>query len=164
MIKPRLAKLQGTCAQQHVSWKRVQAGANRVNVIVLGQRSLTCVVWMWQKEGSGLDWLSSRNAQILDGSYTPSWNLNIWRPSKFEGICRYWIVSWIAADWLKCKEKRGDRQKYSTQLKFTRSFPAQGLSKLNKTTQAATYQTACMPGRFYLPLMFVSVTERSHSP
>lgn len=53
----------------------------------------------------------------------------------------------IAADWVKWKEKR---KKNSTRLKFTRSFPAQGLSKLNKTTQAATYQTACMPGHFYL--------------
>ena len=43
-----------------------------------------------------------------------------------------------------------EKKKKSTQLKFTRSFPAQGLSKLNKTTQAATYQTACMPGLFYL--------------
>ncbi len=62
------------------------------------------------------------------------------------------------------KREKKKQKKHSTQLKFTRSFPAQGLSKLNKTTQAATYQTACMPGLFYLPLMFVSVTERAHSP
>lgn len=62
------------------------------------------------------------------------------------------------------KREKKKQRKHSTQLKFTRSFPAQGLSKLNKTTQAATYQTACMPGLFfYLPLMFVSVTEGSQS-
>lgn len=60
----------------------------------------------------------------------------------------------------KRRPKKKKKKKHSTQLKFTRSFPARGLSKLNKTTQAATYHTACMPGLFfYLLLVFVNVTE-----
>lgn len=51
----------------------------------------------------------------------------------------------------KEKEEKKKQEKKVTRLEFTRSFPAQGLSKLNKATQAATYQTACMPGLFYLP-------------
>lgn len=60
------------------------------------------------------------------------------------------------------KEKEKNK-KHSTQLKFTRSFPAQRLSKLNKTTQAATYQSACMPGLFFLSLPHVCECDREAS-
>lgn len=148
------------CAQKHVGWKQVQAGAKGVNVIVLGQRSLTCDVWMLQTESSVSVRYGSRGARSLAGSYISEISIC---ESDLEGAVE--LVYGDGRCWLtEIKREKKAQEKHSTRLKFTRSFPAQGLSKLNRTTQAATYQTACMPGHFYLPLMFVSVTERPHSP
>lgn len=54
-------------------------------------------------------------------------------------------------------------EKKSTQLKFTRSFPAKGLSKLNKNYTSCNLSD-CLHARtffFLSPLVFVSVTEAS---
>lgn len=60
------------------------------------------------------------------------------------------------------EKRKGEKaeKKHSAQLKFTGSFPAQGLSKLNKTTQAATYQTACMPGLYFISPSCLRVRQR----
>lgn len=64
----------------------------------------------------------------------------------------------------KTKREKKKQGKYSMQLKFTRSFPAQGLSKLNKTTQAATYQTAACQDIFISPsCLWVWQREREQS-
>lgn len=52
-------------------------------------------------------------------------------------------------------------KKKPTQLKFTRSFPAKGLSKLNKNYTSCNL-SGCLHARtffFLSPLVFVSVTE-----
>lgn len=126
MIKPRLARLEAMCAQSRVGWKQVHAGAKGVNVIVAAQEDL----WPGMCENG------RRRCGGGSGSGC--------RPQ----TCKYFTAppSVMRIQCSRLAEAR--RRRKETRLEFTRSFPAQGLSKLNKATQAATYQTACMPGLF----------------
>lgn len=59
------------------------------------------------------------------------------------------------------EEKKKQKEKRLTQLKFTRSLPALGLSKLNKTTRAATYQT-CLHARTFFFICTTTTTPPPH--
>lgn len=101
--------------------------------------------------------ITEAHSFLMTGTLHPR-DLHSWKLSKL--LCRY-CTERLGADWGKWKEKRRkSRKKHSAQLKFTGSFPAQGLSKLNKTTQAATYQTACMPGLYFISPSCLRVRQR----
>lgn len=165
MIKPRLFRLEAMCAQKQVWWKQVQAGAKVVNVIVRGQRSLTLDVWMQENEtGAACGQLMGSYSNsptppppnthpTHTNTLTPYHTIQIWivenDPNCNAGFAEGFSC-WLSEIKIRKVEEEKRKKKHSTKLKFTRSFPTRALSKLNKTTQAATYQTCLHARTFFL--------------